>query len=59
MNDKERQDFEDLQKRVKELSEELNNFTRNKQEYANRDVFDSSVTFKMPVYDRFGKRVIN
>ena len=59
MNDKERQDFEDLQKRVKELSEELNNFTRKKQEYANRDVFDSSVTFKKPVYDRFGKRIIN
>ena len=49
-------EFED---KVEELTILFNNYTRNKKEYANKDVFDSPVTFKKPVYNRFGERVIN
>jgi len=59
MNEQERQAFEDLQDEVGKLKEEINSITRDKRKYANNEVFESTITFKKPVYNRFGERVIN
>lgn len=59
MNEQERQAFEDLQEEVGKLKQEINSITRDKRKYANREVFESTITFKKPVFNRFGERVIN
>ena len=59
MNEKESQAFENLQEEVSKLKEEINNINRDRKKYANNEVFETSITFKKPVYNRFGERVIN
>jgi len=55
MDNKERQEFDELLKKVKTLEKELTDLKRLQE----NQVFDSRVTFRKPVYNRLGKRVIN
>ena len=59
MNDKERQDFEDLIERVEQLTGEIETLNINQSNYTQKEVFNSRVVFRHPVYDKSGKKVIN
>lgn len=51
--------IKELTKKVDTLQEEMRQSQMNKRQYTQSDVFETRVTFRQPVYDKNGTKVIN
>lgn len=51
--------IEKLEERVEQLEDKILLMEKDKRRYTQSEVFDSKVTFRKPVYDKSGNKVIN
>lgn len=59
MNEEDKKAFADLKEQIEEMQLIIRELQSNKRVYSQNEIFDTRITFKKPVYNRFGERVIN